>query len=232
MSNSRASLVVGGIVIVLASGAAAFLGSSLAQRTPPLESAPPRQADPATLASIDRQLGYLKEHLDKLEQRLDTTDANARAALELAQRPAGGSAAAAESHAGNAAPETSAGGAAKPEPAQPVAIDDGAAGQMAALRDIYKTNSKKGLVAWMAIYSDTSEKGAARRFAQAIADADGLLRRFGLDFEEHQEKVRTIEANLRKGVITQGERYNQIIDCWTYAREEIGAEMMTAPSGR
>jgi DNA-directed RNA polymerase subunit beta' len=43
-----------------------------------------------------------------------------------------------------------------------------------------------------------------------------------------EDRVRTIEANLRKGVITQGERYNQIIDCWTYAREEIGAEMMGA----
>src|SRR5439155_18635651 len=43
-----------------------------------------------------------------------------------------------------------------------------------------------------------------------------------------EEKVQQIETNLRKGVITQGERYNQIIDCWTYAREEIGAEMMTS----
>jgi DNA-directed RNA polymerase subunit beta' len=43
-----------------------------------------------------------------------------------------------------------------------------------------------------------------------------------------EERVRNIEANLRKGVITQGERYNQIIDCWTYAREEIGTEMMKA----
>ncbi len=43
-----------------------------------------------------------------------------------------------------------------------------------------------------------------------------------------EDRVRHIEANLRKGVITQGERYNQIIDCWTYAREEIGGEMMLA----
>jgi DNA-directed RNA polymerase subunit beta' len=41
-----------------------------------------------------------------------------------------------------------------------------------------------------------------------------------------EDEVRAIESNFRKGVITQGERYNQIIDKWTYAREEIGRAMM------
>jgi len=44
--------------------------------------------------------------------------------------------------------------------------------------------------------------------------------------QEAETQVQGIEANLRKGVITQGERYNQIIDCWTAARERIGARMM------
>jgi len=42
-----------------------------------------------------------------------------------------------------------------------------------------------------------------------------------------QEEVDGIERNYRQGVITEGERYNQIIDCWTAAREQIGQEMMT-----
>ena len=38
--------------------------------------------------------------------------------------------------------------------------------------------------------------------------------------------VEGIERNFKQGVITAGERYNQIIDCWTHARERIGREMM------
>jgi DNA-directed RNA polymerase subunit beta' len=41
-----------------------------------------------------------------------------------------------------------------------------------------------------------------------------------------QDEVDGIEENYRKGVITEGERYNQIIDAWTAARETIGQEMM------
>jgi len=41
-----------------------------------------------------------------------------------------------------------------------------------------------------------------------------------------QAEVDNITGNYRKGVITDGERYNQIIDAWTAAREEIGQEMM------
>ena len=44
--------------------------------------------------------------------------------------------------------------------------------------------------------------------------------------DEAEAQVQGIENNLRKGVITQGERYNQIIDCWTHARERIGGKMM------
>ncbi|MHC4451483.1 MAG: DNA-directed RNA polymerase subunit beta', partial [Planctomycetota bacterium] len=42
-----------------------------------------------------------------------------------------------------------------------------------------------------------------------------------------EAEVSAIEKNYNSGVITDGERYNQIIDCWTAAREEIGKEMMT-----
>ncbi len=41
-----------------------------------------------------------------------------------------------------------------------------------------------------------------------------------------EKAVDAIERNFRAGVITPGERYNQIIDCWTHARERIGREMM------
>ena len=40
------------------------------------------------------------------------------------------------------------------------------------------------------------------------------------------KKVEKIEKQLQNGVITDGERYNQIVDVWTHARERIGQEMM------
>jgi len=44
--------------------------------------------------------------------------------------------------------------------------------------------------------------------------------------QKTQGEVERIETNYKKGIITDGERYNQIIDAWTYARERIGEEMM------
>lgn len=44
--------------------------------------------------------------------------------------------------------------------------------------------------------------------------------------ERTQAEVDRIEETYRKGIITEGERYNQVIDCWTHARELIGEEMM------
>ncbi|MCE9581113.1 MAG: DNA-directed RNA polymerase subunit beta', partial [Planctomycetes bacterium] len=41
-----------------------------------------------------------------------------------------------------------------------------------------------------------------------------------------EEDVAKIDKNYQKGAITDGERYNQIIDIWTTAREKVGEEMM------
>jgi len=41
-----------------------------------------------------------------------------------------------------------------------------------------------------------------------------------------QKEVEKVEKNFRAGLITGGERYNQIIDRWTHAREQVGEEMM------
>ena len=40
------------------------------------------------------------------------------------------------------------------------------------------------------------------------------------------KEIDKIEKQFQKGIITEGERYNQVIDLWTHAREEIGEEMM------
>ncbi|GIW71747.1 MAG: DNA-directed RNA polymerase subunit beta' [Planctomycetota bacterium] len=41
-----------------------------------------------------------------------------------------------------------------------------------------------------------------------------------------EKAVAKVEESYRKGVITEGERYNQIIDLWTAATERIGEAMM------
>jgi len=44
--------------------------------------------------------------------------------------------------------------------------------------------------------------------------------------EQTEEKVSKIRKNYNDGVLTEGERYNQVIDAWTNARVEVTNEMM------
>jgi DNA-directed RNA polymerase subunit beta' len=44
--------------------------------------------------------------------------------------------------------------------------------------------------------------------------------------KETEKKVDKIKKNHLSGVITEGERYNQIIDAWTHATERIGQDLM------
>ncbi|MHC4572890.1 MAG: DNA-directed RNA polymerase subunit beta' [Planctomycetota bacterium] len=43
---------------------------------------------------------------------------------------------------------------------------------------------------------------------------------------ETEKKVRGIHKNYKSGVLTEGERYNQVIDAWTHARVAVTNEMM------
>jgi DNA-directed RNA polymerase beta' subunit len=44
--------------------------------------------------------------------------------------------------------------------------------------------------------------------------------------DDTQKKVDKIMRNFHQGVLTEGERFNQIIDAWTHARVAVTAEMM------
>ena len=44
--------------------------------------------------------------------------------------------------------------------------------------------------------------------------------------EESQKKADRIEKNLSLGALTERERYNQLLDIWAHAREEVTKEMM------
>ncbi|MBW7943231.1 MAG: DNA-directed RNA polymerase subunit beta', partial [Candidatus Kuenenia stuttgartiensis] len=46
--------------------------------------------------------------------------------------------------------------------------------------------------------------------------------------DKTQLEIEKIQKLYKKGVITEGERYNQIIDAWTYTGEKIAEEMMGA----
>jgi DNA-directed RNA polymerase subunit beta' len=43
--------------------------------------------------------------------------------------------------------------------------------------------------------------------------------------EKTQEEIEKVQKLYRRGIITDGERYNQIIDTWTYAGEKVAEEM-------
>jgi len=46
--------------------------------------------------------------------------------------------------------------------------------------------------------------------------------------DKTQKRVDKIQKNYQSGVLTEGERYNQVIDAWTHARVEVTTAMMIA----
>ncbi len=46
--------------------------------------------------------------------------------------------------------------------------------------------------------------------------------------DKTQKRVDRVQKNYNAGVLTEGERYNQIIDAWTHARVEVTSAMMSA----
>ena len=46
--------------------------------------------------------------------------------------------------------------------------------------------------------------------------------------DDTEKKVNKIHKNYQAGVLTEGERYNQVIDAWTHARVAVTGEMMRA----
>ena len=45
------------------------------------------------------------------------------------------------------------------------------------------------------------------------------------ELENAYKQIRQVEQQYRKGIITDGERYNKIIDIWTHAGDEISSAM-------
>ena len=45
------------------------------------------------------------------------------------------------------------------------------------------------------------------------------------ELENAYKQIKQVEKQYRKGIITDGERYNKIIDIWTHAGDEIANVM-------
>ena len=44
--------------------------------------------------------------------------------------------------------------------------------------------------------------------------------------KETEKEVEKIQKQYQRGIITELERYNKVIDLWTHARDEITKQMM------
>ncbi len=94
------------------------------------------------------------------------------------------------------------------------------------IADTYAVIGKEGTVRMLDALKSLGFKSATR--AGLSFAASDLLTPKGKDkiLSETDDQVAAINAQYQKGIITEGERYNQVIDLWTHARERVGEEMM------
>jgi hypothetical protein len=191
--RSLAFSFLGGAAVVVLSGAAAYVATTLARSDAPApsSSAAPAAPSDATLQAIERRLGYIEQRLDLAEQKAETAMTLARSADEGRRESAAATGAAKPATHEPAKERPDAAGEVKP-PEPPVDRDDGADGQMATLRDLHHTATRNFVIHQMKMLGDASQEGAAMRFAQALTEAKSLMTRFGLRGNELDDKVRKI----------------------------------------
>jgi DNA-directed RNA polymerase subunit beta' len=95
------------------------------------------------------------------------------------------------------------------------------------ISDCHKILGREATIKLLDDIKDLGFKSATRAGLSFAKDDMRMPSRKEQIIAAAQGEVDQIEENYRKGVITEGERYNQIVDCWTAAREAIGKEMMT-----
>ncbi len=94
------------------------------------------------------------------------------------------------------------------------------------ISDCHKILGRESTILLLDAIKDLGFKSATRAGVSFAKDDMKTPKRKDEIVAATEKEVAGIEKNYRSGVITDGERYNQIIDCWTGAREEIGKEMM------
>ncbi|MCI0588693.1 MAG: DNA-directed RNA polymerase subunit beta' [Planctomycetes bacterium] len=96
---------------------------------------------------------------------------------------------------------------------------------------IYDCHRLLGREETLRLLDDVKDLGfkAATRAGLSISKNDMKVPESKSDIIAKTEKeVDRIETFYRNGIITEGERYNKIIDQWTAARERVGEDMMRA----
>jgi len=95
------------------------------------------------------------------------------------------------------------------------------------ISDAYARVGKEGTVVILDALKDTGFKFATRS-GLSFGTSDLVTPdKKGDILSATDGRVAEINAQYQKGVITEGERYNQVIDLWTHARELVGEAMMT-----
>ena len=105
-----------------------------------------------------------------------------------------------------------------------IELDKGAIKRV--ISDAYEVMGKEATVNLLDQLKAIGFKSATRAgLSFATSDLRTPAEKSGI-LEATDVKVAAVNGQYKKGIITEGERYNQVIDLWTHARERVGEEMM------
>jgi DNA-directed RNA polymerase subunit beta' len=93
---------------------------------------------------------------------------------------------------------------------------------------IFRTYQKAGHAATVEMLDRLKELGFywAMKAGVSIGISDMIIpKEKQLELDNAYKQIATVEKQYRQGIITDGERYNKIIDVWTHAGEEISNVM-------
>jgi DNA-directed RNA polymerase subunit beta' len=94
------------------------------------------------------------------------------------------------------------------------------------IQDCHKILGKEATIGLLDSIKSLGFKAATRAGLSFAKDDMRMPSKKREILDAAQKEVEKVERNFRAGLITGGERYNQIIDRWTHAREQVGEEMM------
>ena len=94
------------------------------------------------------------------------------------------------------------------------------------IEDVYKRTGQDATVELLDRLKELGFKSATGAgISFSVADLNIPKEKVAI-LADADKKVEKVEKQFSNGVITEGERYNQVVDVWTHAREKIGQEMM------
>ena len=95
------------------------------------------------------------------------------------------------------------------------------------IQDCYKLLGREKTIVLLDDIKETGFKACTKAgLSFAITDIKMPVKKQEI-IDKTQEEIERIQKLYRKGIITEGERYNQIIDMWTSAGERVAEEMLS-----